>query len=389
MLYSELFQITEDLNSLSHFIEKAIGNESHPLKISDLKTKTDNLLQLVKRNENKIKAIESLLSPTDSYEEEKYLAGSRISAVNKGHEVLKRLEALNIDISNYAYISLGGGDGTELYTVVENTKINFGVLLEYDFDSVNRFVQNYIPFKLKNYKRWNDINLDVIECDLFDKNKLATAKKIIHSYKPQGIIVSIHAVLHELSTRSQLKSKFLKENGEINLEEFFREIFEWHKNIIIIVREPGIAENWNSQQVYISIAEKHREDFLKILEEIDNTHFNGASNQNYEYRKMQNHILCIPDLAIEALTKLFYTKDYQYEKRERVTSVSREKIITALQAGEKLYKILQSEPFFTGSVQENINAFQVTVTGENNFPLSLPQCFSYTIASSGEHSKIK
>jgi hypothetical protein len=188
MLYSELFQITENLNSLAYFIEKSINQDSNKLKISDLKTKTENLLKLVKHNENKIKALESLLSPTDTYDDTKYLAGSRLSAKNKGHEVLRRLQNLDLDISDYGYVSLGGGDGSELYTVIENSNINFGLLLEYDYDSVHDFFQNYIPFKLKNYKRWDKINLDVIECDLFDKNKLETTRLLIEKNRPSGII---------------------------------------------------------------------------------------------------------------------------------------------------------------------------------------------------------
>lgn len=396
MLYSELFQITENLNSLAYFIVNEVENESKELKISnlkisdlkisDLKTKTDNLLQLVRKNENKIRAIESLLSPTESYEETKYLAGSKLSAVNKGHEVLKKLNDLNIDISNYGFISLGGGDGTELYTEIENSKANFGLLLEYDFGSVNEFLKNKIPFKLKNYNRWNEIDLQIIECDLFDKTKLDITKEIIKSKNLDGIVVSIHAVLHELSTRSQLKSQFINENRELILEEFFREIYEWHHNIIIIIREPGIAENWNSH-VYISISEQYKTDFLKILEEIDNIHFNGTANRNFRYREEQNQIRCKSDLAIEALTKFFYKEDYQYEKREMVTSVSREKIVTALQAGKELYTVLQTEPFFTGSVQANMIEFGIRVTGENNLPLPNPQCFTYTVASKGTHVK--
>lgn len=388
MLYSELLQISEDLNSLSYFIENSIKEENNMLKISDLKTKTENLLLLIRNNENKIKAIESLLSPIESYEDTPYLAGSKLSAVNKGHEVLKKLNEHNFDISKYGFISLGGGDGTELYTEIENSNSNFGLLLEYDFDSVNRFVQNYIPFKLKNYKRWNDINLDVIECDLFDKNKLDTAKKIIQSKNLDGIIISIHAVLHELSTRSQLKSHFLNEKEELILEEFFRELYEWHDNIIIIIREPGISENWSSKDVNLSISDEYKDLFLEILQEIDNMHFNGTKSANYKYRESQNQIRCRSDLAIEALTKLFYKEDYQYEKREKITSISREKIILALQAGQNLYEILQTEQFFTGSVQTNMNSFGIKVTSEGNLPLPHPQCFTYTIASKGNHKKL-
>ncbi len=385
MLYSELFQIAENLNSVSYFIEQGIEKESNLLKILDLRTKTENLSKIIKRNEDKIKAIESLLTPITSFKDAEYLAGSKLSAVSKGHEVLRQVNALNFDYSKYGLISLGGGDGTELYTEIDNSNINFGLLLEYDYDSVNKFSKNYIPFKLQNYKRWDKIDLDVIECDLFDKNKLATAKKIIQSKNLGGIIVSIHAVLHELSTRSQLKSQFLKDNGEIQLESFFREIYEWHKNILLIIREPGIAENWPTE-VYLTIADKYRTKFLKILREIDDAHFKGTQGNNFDYLKNQNIIRCKSNLAIEALTKLFYYQDYQYEKREKVTSISREDIVKALQVDGKLYKILKTETFFTGSVQSNMSNFGVVVTKTGGIHLPIPQCFTYTIASKGHHS---
>jgi hypothetical protein len=385
MLYSELFQIAENLNSLTYFIDKSVKEISHEIKISDLKTKTENLLKIVKQNENKIRAIESLLLPIPSYQDSKYLAGSKISAVNKGHELLKKLNELNIDIANYGFISLGGGDGTELYTEIENSNINFGLLFEYDFDSVNKFERNYIPFKLKNYKRWYEINLEVIEADLLDRNKLDVAKRLIQNRSLDGIVISIQAVLHELSTRSQLKSSFISESGEINFEKFFKHLFDWHENIIIFIREPGIPENWPNE-VNISIKDEYKEIFRNILDDLDRSHFKG--NETPNYLTLLNEFNCKSDLAIEALTKLFYQEDYQYEKREKITSVSRAKIIKALQAGKDLYKIHTTESFFSASVQANMNKFEVTVTGENNYPLPMPQCFTYTVASKGTHKKM-
>ena len=382
MLYSDLYKISEDLNTLAFAIAKSVDDSSHTLKISDLRTKTKILLELIKRNENKIKALEDLILPTESLEQTKYLAGSKISAVNKGFEVLKKIDDYNFDITNFGFISLGGGDGTELYTEIENSCANFGLLLEYDFKSVNKFVQNYVPFKLKNFHRYNELAIDVIECDLFDVNKLNTAKELIQSKMLDGIVITIHAVLHELSTRSQLKSKFLNDEGELLLEEFFRELYEWHENIIIVLREPGEPENW-PKVVYINIKEEFKKDFLNILEDLDNYHFHGTKDPNFRYRKDQNHIRCKSDLAVEALTKLFYKEDYAYEKREKVTSISRAKISSALQAGENLYKIIFSEPFFTNSVQANMSKFGVKVTGEASTPQSIPQCFTYTIATKG------
>lgn len=393
MLYDELIKIADDLRALAFFCEKSNLKESLDLKdslelkISDLRTKSAILSNKIKQNENKLKFIEGLPVEKESSTDDDYLAGSKISAVNKGHEVLRKLEIYNYDINNYGFVSLGGGDGTELFIEIENSSIDYGLLLEYDHNSVNKFEQNKIPFLFRNYNR-PEIRLDAIECDLLDENKLNTAKELINSGDLKGIIISIHAVLHELSTRSQLKSRFLDTNGEISLEDFFRELYEWHKNIIIFIREPGIVENW-PKDVYITISNRYLEDFLKILDEIDGSHFRGKENPNYRHLEEQEKIRCKSDLAIEALTKLFYKKDYDYERREQITSVSREKIVRALQAGEKLFEVHESETFYTESVEKNMNKYGVRVTERENIPLSNPQCFTYTIALKGTHKKIR
>ena len=396
MLYSDLYQLALNIHTLSTLTNKQVEDESEKLKISNLKvsdlklsdlnTKAFELITLLKDNENKFKALDFLISQGESYTDEKYLAGSKVSANNKGIEVLKRLEELNINLENYGFISLGGGDGTELYTEIENSKANFGLLLEYDFNSVHKFVKNHIPFCLQNFDRWDDLNIEVIECDLFDKFKLGTAKEIIEKQNLNGIIVSIHAVLHELSTRSQLKSNFIDDNGNIDLEEFFKEINEWHDNIIVVIREPGTAENW-PKKVNLTINDEHIADFKQIIEEIDNSHFDGTKGPNFSYRDKLKEFTMDRDLAIESLTKLFYKVDYHYEKREQITSVSREQIMKALRAGGKLFTIEKTEPFFTGSVQSNMNNFGVKVTKNDNIPLANPQCFSYTIAAKGSHAK--
>jgi len=391
MLYDELLQLASNLKAVSFFSENSLTNEelaeSLTLKIADIRSKSDDLFELLKNNEKKIIFFEKLLNPSKNYSSDDYLAGSKISAVNKGIEVVRKIKDQDIEITNYGFISLGGGDGTELYAVLENSNIDYGLLLEYDFKSVNRFVENNIPFQLKHYSR-SKLKLDVMECDLFDDNKLKLVKDIIKDKNLDGIVISIHAVLHELSTRSQLKSNYLKENGSIDLEEFFMELYEWHKNIIIFIREPGEPENWPAN-VHISIAEQYQKDFLTILDDIDRSHFEGNKKSNFNFREDQNHIWCNSNLAIEALTKLFYQVDYEYEKREKITSVSRKAIVKALQGGGRLFTIIECEPFFTNSLIENFNKFQVKITGEENMVLSKPQCFSYTVASKGNFKKLK
>ncbi|MFS4491844.1 hypothetical protein [Maribacter sp. 2308TA10-17] len=390
-MYKSLVKIAQNLKSLAYFLEISKEDKSLPLKIADLDSKTSELLNLIKENKSKISILDKYFQESKDLTEEKYLAGSKISAINKGHQVLAKLKDLDIDISNYAFVSLGGGNGTELYTEIENSKANYGLLLEYDFHSVHDFVKKYVPFQLNNYERIDEIDIEVIECDLFDKVKLDIAKTLISDWNVDGIIISIHAVLHELSTRSQLKSNFLArdKDGNLDLEPFFRTIYEWHDNIILLIREPGIAENWkNETNIYLKFKEEYFEEFKNILIDINGLHFGGSEGVNFQVYEEQKKIRCIPTLAMEALTKLFYKVDYEYEKTEKITSISREILIESLKVGGSLFKIMETNPFYTDSVKANMKKFGVEITKKGDIPLGLPQCFSYTIASKGEHNKI-
>ncbi|MBK9504402.1 MAG: hypothetical protein IPO03_03365, partial [Bacteroidetes bacterium] len=80
---------------------------------------------------------------------------------------------------------------------------------------------------------------------------LKIAKEYIEKRNLDGIIISIHALLHELSERSIFVRKLDKiENVLINL---FKELFEWHQNIYIIIREPGIVENWKDNDILMNL----------------------------------------------------------------------------------------------------------------------------------------
>ena len=133
MLYDELIKIAGDLKAIAFFceksnLEKSLNLEdSLELKISDLRTKSAILSNKIKQNENKLKFIEELLLETESSTDDDYLAGSKISAVNKGCEVLRKLEKRNYDIANYGFISLGGGDGTELFIEIEKSLVDYGL----------------------------------------------------------------------------------------------------------------------------------------------------------------------------------------------------------------------------------------------------------------------
>ncbi len=363
--------LIRDIKSIAYFIEHSKDRKSIELKLSDFFYRVKELQNMISVSDTQKPIIEKLLNHKFEFDNKEYLAGSSLSAVKKGLEVLRSIAKKGIDLNNFGIINLGGGDGTELFTEIEKSKINYGILIEYDFDSVNRFSENQIPFYLRNSSR--EIKTDVIECDLLDQNKMRVAKGLIQDKNLSGIVVTIHAVLHELSKRSHYK---------FEMETLFKRVYDLHDKIIFIIREPGIAENW-PEKVYISVGNKYKKNLLKILEEINARHFND-NKDNYESFD-DGTIYCDKDLAIEALTKLFYSVDYDYEIREQITSISMSMIAQALKASG--FEDINPEPFFSESLETNIDHFEVKYKGKNEIILPKPDCFTYTVATKGTFRK--
>ena len=300
--------------------------------------------------------------------EQDYLAGSRISAEKKGFEVIKRLNERNIDLNNFGFLNLGGGDGTELFVEIENTASNYGLLMEYDHKSVKRFYDNQSQFYLKNPDR--KAIAEVIECDLGDKQKFITAKELIRSKNLDGLVVTIHAVLHELTTRSHFKP--------FDFTTFFMRIYDLHDNIILFIREPGVPENW-TEKIKIILKEEYLPDFSSILKRVNEIHF---QNEHSNYELFDTHeIICKPELAIEALTNFFYKEDFEYEKDEQHTSITKRDLVSHLTSGK--FEIQESEPFYSDSMKKNIEHYKVKFSNLKGEHVSLPQCFTYTIAQKG------
>lgn len=361
-------EIIQEIKSIAHFIEHATDPNSISLKLADFYYRSKKLQSIISVDENKKKILNDLLDKSMNHDEQTYLAGSPISAVKKGHEVIRRLNERNINLNNFGFINLGGGDGTELFVEIENSVCDFGLLMEYDYNSVNRFCNNQLPFYLKNSGR--KIQTVVIECDLGDKKKFEVAKKIVRDKNLDGLVITIHAVLHELSTRSQFKP--------FDFVTFFKRIYDLHDNIILFIREPGVPENWNDR-IKIVIKEEYKSDFVTILNRVNEIHFKKDST-NFELFDT-NEIICNPVLAIEALTNFFYKEDFEYEKDEQHTSIRKADLVSFLKASR--FEILESEPFYSDSMKRNMQHYEIKVSGTKDEHISLPQCFTYTVAKKG------
>lgn len=300
--------------------------------------------------------------------EEEYYTNSFESNVNKAKGVITSLRHLGLlDLTNWAFISLGGGNGTELLYEIENSKAKLGYLIEYDVKSCD-FFDRVIESSSTLIKE-NQYTISKREADLFDPIKFDWLKADLKERKPKGIIVTIHAVIHELVTRSKLKEPF-------DLRIFFDRIYALHERIVLIIREPGRSESWPDT---VKIEVDNYEKFLEKLRKVRRLYFADTS---YDFEETNaKYFVLKKDLAIEGLTKMFYDDDY--ELGEKITSCSYADIVDKL--SEAGFHINEVEVFDTGSVRQNFKDFGVRasnpITGR---VLPYPKCFTYTIASKGD-----
>jgi hypothetical protein len=298
-------------------------------------------------------------------EKQQYLAGSIESARNKAKEVLAILKAQNVETKEYTFINLGGGDASEIIYELNNSSSSHGVLLELDNDQIEKASLN-IKQHLSHGKQ-----IQVFRGDINDPKDIDTIKRKLTEKRVKGIIITIHAVLHELSQRS---------NYPFIPSVFFTRLFNLHDHIILIIREPGkaIGNSWdNTKGIFIQVKELN--DLFKLhtaSELLRNQYFRGSKIEIFEN---QNRIYFDnKDLAIEALFILFYWEDREYELQEQKTSfefISVYKILRNTQ-----WKIIDHKSFSSISFKAKLQSLGVNFFDEDLTLLPEPSCFHYIIA---------
>ncbi|MEO8150584.1 MAG: hypothetical protein ABI723_23335 [Bacteroidia bacterium] len=367
-------------------------NEFEGMPLINIEQSVNEDFKIDKYSANNKSSLIQTFAEAKAKENTDYVGGDPFSAIEKAKKVLDVLKENGIDLTNYAFVSLGGGDGTELLYEIEKSSCKIGYMIEYEAESNDRFDKYKEPFA--DWVKPKVIKLKNREADLFDETKFQTLKGYIESDKLDGVIITIHAVLHELNTRSNVREEF-------NLETFFHRISELHKNIFLIIREPGIAENW-TDKVKIKIENKKVENkklkfikenfpntsaidndkiFNKIIEKLKEKYFRDNKHE-FTFNDEKKEFFVTKDLAMEALYKFFYLQDIYYELGELQTSKSRKEIQEALvKAG---FSILESEAMGTTSLKDNFKKYQIKVyEDDEKFILPRPLSFSYTIAENG------
>lgn len=225
------------------------------------------------------------------------------SGMRKAVEVLGDLgRRSNMKLRRCAYFSIGGSTGSEIFHVLSNSSIQYGLLLEY-----NPTATNIAQEKRRKLRKLGK-ELVIVTGDVMQQLKRCKDQFLDwqDSQKINGLIVSAQAVLHEFPSRSP----------GFDLNHFIGEI-TWRWNpFLFYSREPCAPVDW-PERVEIHVPGLSSELLEALAKDIQAT-------LRMEGRVMRSgpHWVSLPaNLAIEAITKIFYLHDYSHEVEERVTSI--------------------------------------------------------------------
>lgn len=295
------------------------------------------------------------------------------SVINKAEDVINILHRMEIDISQAAFLSIGGADGTEIIEILTKTSSSYGILLEYDDDLCR--IANERSKKLREaYKK----ELQVLTGDAIQKADKAIniAAKWKSEEKINLLIVTIHALLHELPNRG---SKIT------DLEGFLQKFIRNDIPIVFIMREPCFPYDL-PEFVYLS-ADCHPNSIVFIADKIKARHPEFANVP--EPLEFHDKVKINSRLAIETVMKLLYVEEINYEINERITSYSDNEYIKSFSVVFGSENIVKYEKIQTDSFNKLWKKYKIKMCDMDLKEILRPQIFVRIVAKHGVEEYIK
>ncbi len=303
---------------------------------------------------------------------EGYIESFRASARGKAQNVLETLRSKPLPQvgPRPVFVSIGGGDGTELAYLLEHSEATQGVLLERHRESAQRARDLKLAGK----------DIQVIERDAQDglAEAMTLAASFVASGRADFQAVTCHAVIHELFDRSGHTFDSTRFFGTIFADSTIPTWFTY--------REPGIPEKWPAQVVL----EAHcRPESLLQLALLIRSRHKSFQSVGLEPHILGDHVRLHRNLAMETLVKLFCVENLTYELQERSTSVDHQALESTLMmavghraVGEQRGDVWStSAP--TGSFMERWRELGISVSGYEDGRVSrlpLPESQTRVIA---------
>jgi tetratricopeptide (TPR) repeat protein len=305
-----------------------------------------------------------------------YGAAFHQSAQEKAHTVLELLNKLECPFHGQkpVFVSVGGADGEELVYLLQNSRAEEGILLEF-----NRALADGARARDHALSEQQK-KIVVIEGDAQAKITEAAAEacREVKRGAADFVAVTCHAVLHELFDRGP----------EFHPIDFFSSIFlDEEIPVWFTYREPGRPEKW-SESVLLS-ADCSPATLIALARAITLRHVTFAQLAP-EPKVVGGKAMMNSTLAMEVLAKLFYIDDLAHEINERSTAVDHRHLINALHVaiGEEAQRSHRSLVFSVSSPTDSFRRLwvekKIRVLGINedfsSYDLPVPESHTRVIA---------
>ena len=282
-------------------------------------------------------------------------------------DLLSKFRNHSLRLDQFAYLCVGGADGSEPAAILKNTNIRHAIMIEIS-DAAAESARNRSS-RLRGF----DKHLYVLQGDATQRldDALSKLEELKDKGDIQGVIVSAQAVLHELPRRSP----------NFDMIIFLGRCFSIFEKNAIYSREPISPERW-PDFVELSIP-RVLGARLKTFSELVNDKLKISNNtidlvgSNYVY--MENV------LALEVLHKLLRCRsvsEFKYELNEQLTCIDTNYIQNLIEKdlGPGSTRV---EPFITEGFREEWIANCVSVRDpKDGKALSIPNTHARIIGMS-------
>jgi len=238
-----------------------------------------------------------------------YQASFKSAGMEKAESVLQRFSEVPRESQcRYAYLSIGGADGSEIEWAMKRSSINKGLLLEYG-TAAAASARKRISNLAKAGK-----TLLVIEGDAVQK--LSEVSEALNAWKQagyiDGIVVSAQSVLHELPYRS----------AGFSLSVFLGQLFKGWDNIFFYCREPCGPQGW-PEVVQLRLKNVTGDALAGMAR-----HIKAHLNFDGDVHSITDDFVEMPsNLALETLFKVLYLDStFTYEMGEKLTAFDPEHV---------------------------------------------------------------
>jgi hypothetical protein len=279
----------------------------------------------------------------------------------KAREFLHFVDGKNdLRLSDCAYVSIGGGDGSEIAHVMLNSPVRMGILVETS-DSGAARARESREVLMRNGKE-----LVVLQGDAM--HRIQDCGGILSGWRSKGmadgVILSLQSVLHELPSRSP------RYDPNILLAS----IFEPFQRRVFYSREPATPKEW-PPVVHIRMKDVAGSDLEGLARQVNDV---LAFKDDRIGVLADGFVQMSDELAVEVLFKLLYCRDserYRYEMQEKLTGFEPEVFCRILRNFIAPAENVEYEYCLTETFRAHYRALEVEARTPTNDKLGLPKAF--------------